>query len=72
LKHKLQHILLERTLKRLITISFQNEKLMTLASRLDTTCYILFGYSYRKISEAKSVRRKRVLASQHQLRSPPK
>jgi 3-hydroxyacyl-CoA dehydrogenase/enoyl-CoA hydratase/3-hydroxybutyryl-CoA epimerase/enoyl-CoA isomerase len=25
---------------------------MTLASRLDTTCYVLFGYSYRKISEA--------------------
>jgi hypothetical protein len=28
------------------------EKLMTLASRLDTTCYVLFGYSYRKIGEA--------------------
>lgn len=26
--------------------------MMTLASRLDTTCYVLFGYSYRKISEA--------------------
>ena len=25
---------------------------MTLASRLDTTCYVLFGYSYRKIGEA--------------------
>ncbi|ENV68673.1 hypothetical protein F947_02400 [Acinetobacter towneri DSM 14962 = CIP 107472] len=25
---------------------------MTLASRLDTTCYIFFRYSYRKISEA--------------------
>ena len=29
-----------------------NEKLMTLASRLDTTCYVLFRYSYRKIGEA--------------------
>jgi hypothetical protein len=27
-------------------------KLMTIASLLDTTCYVLFGYSYRKISEA--------------------
>ncbi|KAB0661888.1 hypothetical protein EA770_13625 [Acinetobacter baumannii] len=26
--------------------------MVTLASRLDTTCYVLFGYSYRKISEA--------------------
>src|SRR5690606_2489779 len=26
---------------------------MTIASRLDTTCYVLFGYSYRKISEVK-------------------
>ncbi|EXH45027.1 hypothetical protein J651_0391 [Acinetobacter baumannii 1293320] len=25
---------------------------MTLASRLDTTCRVLFRYSYRKISEA--------------------
>ncbi|RKG49307.1 hypothetical protein D7V64_13990 [Acinetobacter cumulans] len=28
------------------------KNLMTLASRLDTTCYVLFGYSYRKIGEA--------------------
>ena len=27
--------------------------MMTLASRLDTTCVVLFGYSYRKISEVK-------------------
>ncbi len=44
---------------------------MTLASRLDTTCYVLFGYSYRKISEVHDARES-AYASKHQLRSPPK
>jgi hypothetical protein len=47
-------------------------KLMTLASRLDTTCYVLFSYSYRKIGEAQICAGIAHNASQHQLKNPPK
>ena len=45
---------------------------MTLASRLDTTCYVLFRYSYRKISEVEMCAGIAYTLQNINLRSPPK